>query len=65
VKINPGDEESDYALFGKVLLQWGHVEGKLINILLRLLHPRFGFVAEIRFGSCLWRPNQIGKASLS
>jgi hypothetical protein len=46
VNINPDDQEADYALFGRVLLQWGHVEVQLVNILLRLLHPRFGFVAE-------------------
>jgi len=46
MRINPDDQENDYALFGMVLLQWGHVEAELVNILLRLTHPRFGFVQE-------------------
>src|SRR5258708_2389311 len=46
MKINPDDEEADYTLFGRVLLQWGHVEAELVNILLRLTHPLFGFFDE-------------------
>ena len=43
MKINSDDEEAYYALFGMVLLQWGHIEAELINVLLRLTHPLFGF----------------------
>ena len=46
MNINPDDEEADYALFGMVLLQWGHIEAELINLLLRLTHPLFGFSDE-------------------
>lgn len=46
MRINPDDQETDYALFGMVLLQWGHIEAELVNILLRLTHPLFGFSQE-------------------
>ena len=46
MRINPDDQETDYALFGMVLLQWGHIEAELVNILLRLTHPLFGFLVE-------------------
>jgi hypothetical protein len=41
VKIRSDDEESDYALFGKIVLLWGLVEMSLVNIALRLSHPLF------------------------
>lgn len=36
------DGGAAYALFGKVILLWGHVETALISILLRVTHPLFG-----------------------
>jgi hypothetical protein len=36
------DDAADYALFGKILLLWGHVETALVKIVLRLTHPLFG-----------------------
>jgi hypothetical protein len=39
MKINSDDDEEDYALFGKIVLLWGHVEAALVNILLRVTHP--------------------------
>jgi hypothetical protein len=40
MKINPDDEEADYATFGKIVLLWGHIEASLANIILGLWHPK-------------------------
>ena len=39
MKIHPNEEDSEYALFGKIILLWGHVEMELVNIILRLNYP--------------------------
>jgi hypothetical protein len=39
MKMNSDDDEDYYALFGKIVLLWGHVEAALVNILLRITHP--------------------------
>jgi hypothetical protein len=46
MKIRPDDEESDYALFGKIVLLWGQVEERLVNIILHLNHPLFKPMVE-------------------
>ena len=51
MKINPGDEEEDYALFGKIVLLWGRIEGELIGITLKLLHPMFEPKIKFKFPS--------------
>lgn len=40
MKINPDDEEADYATFGKIILLWGHIEASLVGIILALRSPR-------------------------
>ena len=39
MKINPDDDEAEYASFGKIVLFWGHIEASLAAILLSLYHP--------------------------
>jgi len=44
--VNTPHEEEDYALFGKIVLQWSFIESTLLNILLRLTSPRFGLKCD-------------------
>jgi hypothetical protein len=41
MKIRSDDEESDYAIFGKIVLLWGKVEAHLVDIIIHLNHPLF------------------------
>lgn len=42
VIVPPGANGEEYALFGRILLQWGYIETRLSNILGWLTHDRFG-----------------------
>jgi hypothetical protein len=39
--INSPHAEEDMQHFGRIVLAWGHLESTLLNIVLRVTHPRF------------------------
>jgi len=39
-------EIEDDALFGRIILRWGLVEIAVVNIVLRVIHPRFGLTGH-------------------
>ena len=37
MKLHPDDTEEDYALFGKIVLPWAHVEANLVTMIFLLI----------------------------